>query len=162
MKLIPSDIMGRVSMFSLDAPIDTLGKRLETGELKLPDLEYTWDIKTASNLIDSFIVGIPIPPIYIIKREGNKYYEIIDGQHRVRTVVSFFENKLKLSLDDRTLNRKTYETLQKKYKNVLSRATLRVFGIRELDDDTLVHEIFRRLNLGATKWNAKELQEALK
>ena len=161
MKFIPSDIMGRVSMFSLDAHIDTLEKRLKEKEIKLLDLEYTWDQKTSSKLIDSFILGFPVPPIYIIKRKGNKHYDIIDGNHRVRTAVSFFENKLKLVLNNKDLNGKIYKDLNEDHKNILNTATLRIFGIREIDDDALVHEIFRRLNCGTTKRTSKEIKELL-
>ena len=160
--MIPSDIMGNISMFSLDAHISTLKYRLETEEIKLMDVAYLWDIEAESKLIESFILGLPVPPVYVMKRKSNKYYEVVDGHHRINTIVNFYANELKLVLDNKDLNGKTYQTLDDEYKNILSIATLRIWGIREVDDDALVHEIFRRLNLGSTKRTSKEIKELLK
>ena len=97
-------------MNSLQEQIDTMSKAIKTdsypmsiGELaalyKEGDLNISpayqrmsrWDIEQQSALIESIILQIPIPPIYVFQSEDGKW-NLIDGQQRLSTIFKFFVN----------------------------------------------------------------------
>ena len=66
--------------------------------LSLPELqrEYVWDNGRSSRLIESFILNIPVPPIYFAERQ-DAVLEIIDGHQRVLSIVRFINNEFGLT-----------------------------------------------------------------
>src|SRR4051794_17613871 len=67
----------------------------QEGRLVVPRLQrrYVWTDEQASRLIESLLVGIPIPPLYFAERRDGTW-EIIDGQQRVMSVVRFAQDEL--------------------------------------------------------------------
>jgi uncharacterized protein with ParB-like and HNH nuclease domain len=63
---------------------------IESGLFKIPDFQrnYIWDIKRASKLVESLIIGLPIPQVFLYEESKNKYL-VIDGQQRLLTVYFF-------------------------------------------------------------------------
>ncbi|MGE0130011.1 MAG: DUF262 domain-containing protein, partial [Blastocatellales bacterium] len=55
-----------------------------------------WDTERQSRLIESFIINIPVPPIFLYEVELNSY-EVMDGQQRITAIKDFYDNKYKLS-----------------------------------------------------------------
>lgn len=56
---------------------------------------YVWDRKRASRLIESFLIELPVPVIYLATNQDNQY-EVIDGLQRLTSVFDFFDNKFSL------------------------------------------------------------------
>lgn len=67
---------------------------IESGLFKIPGFQrnYVWDIKRASKLIESLIIGLPIPQVFLYE-EGRNSYLVIDGQQRLLTL--FFYTKMR-------------------------------------------------------------------
>ena len=65
---------------------------IESGLFRIPGFQrnYVWDLKRASKLIESVIIGLPIPQVYLYE-EGKNNYLVIDGQQRLLTI--YFFNK---------------------------------------------------------------------
>ena len=63
---------------------------IESGLFKIPGFQrnYVWDIKRASKLIESIIIGLPIPQVFLYE-EGRNSYLVIDGQQRLLTLYFF-------------------------------------------------------------------------
>lgn len=76
-----------------DFNIKTLFDFIGSGVVKIPGFQrnYVWDIKRASKLIESIIIGIPIPQIFLYEEAKNKFM-VIDGQQRYMTIY-YFMNK---------------------------------------------------------------------
>lgn len=76
-----------------DFNIKTLFDFIKSGVVKIPGFQrnYVWDIKRASKLIESIIIGIPIPQIFLYEEAKNKF-TVIDGQQRYMTIY-YFMNK---------------------------------------------------------------------
>lgn len=77
-----------------DFNIKTLFDFIKSGVVKIPGFQrnYVWDIKRASKLIESIIIGIPIPQIFLYEEAKNKF-TVIDGQQRYMTIYYFMSKR---------------------------------------------------------------------
>ncbi len=77
-----------------DFNIKTLFHFIESGSLIIPGFQrnYVWDIKRASKLIESILLGLPIPQIFLYEQERNKFL-IIDGQQRLMSIFYFITQR---------------------------------------------------------------------
>lgn len=66
----------------------------ENNEIEKPDMQrqFVWDSLKCSRLIESIVLGLPIPPLFLLETETNKY-EIIDGFQRLTTLVNYVNGK---------------------------------------------------------------------
>jgi uncharacterized protein with ParB-like and HNH nuclease domain len=73
-----------------DFNINTIFNFIESGVVEIPSFQrnYVWDKRRASKLIESLIIGIPVPQIFLFEAGKNKYY-VIDGQQRLMTIYYF-------------------------------------------------------------------------
>jgi uncharacterized protein with ParB-like and HNH nuclease domain len=77
-----------------DFNISTIVDYIEHGVFKIPGFQrnYVWDLKKASKLIESIIIGIPIPQIFLYEESKNNFL-VIDGQQRLMTIYYFIMKK---------------------------------------------------------------------
>ncbi|MEK7718553.1 MAG: DUF262 domain-containing protein [Bacteroidota bacterium] len=77
-----------------DFNIKTLFDFIGSGVVKIPGFQrnYVWDIKRASKLIESIIMGIPIPQIFLYEEAKNRFI-VIDGQQRYMTIYYFMKKR---------------------------------------------------------------------
>ena len=78
-----------------------------------------WDQVKQSQLIESFLINIPVPPIILYEQNYN-FYEVMDGQQRINAIRSFYENNLELKGLEiwKELNKKRYNDLPPTIKGV--------------------------------------------
>lgn len=123
---------------------------------------FVWTPKQRSKLIESFILSIPIPVIYLAKTKEEKY-EVIDGRQRLTSVFDFLRNDFKLTglamLKD--INGKAYKDLDQPLQRKFRNATMRSFEL-DADTDSRIHfEVFERLNTGGTKLKEMEIRNCI-
>lgn len=72
----------------------TIGNYMEAGAIQIPYFQrnYVWDIKRASRLIESLLVGLPVPQIFLYEEARNRYL-VIDGQQRLLTIFFFLKGR---------------------------------------------------------------------
>src|ERR1035441_6775815 len=72
----------------------TLVSFIESGAIKIPGFQrnYVWDIKRASKLIESIIIGLPIPQIFLYEEARNSFL-VIDGQQRLMSLFYFWKGR---------------------------------------------------------------------
>jgi hypothetical protein len=124
--------------------------------------QYVWDVKRASRLIESFLIELPIPVIYLaVNEEGG--YEVIDGQQRLTSVFDFFENKYALTgLEIQSeLNGKRFNELSHDQQAKLEDATIRTFELARTTPKDMMFIIFERLNTGGMALNDMEIRNCL-
>lgn len=88
----------RVLTEKKDFPLSTIKEMFDDGDIiPQPDYQrdYVYDEIKASKLIESALIGIPIPTIYLCE-EKDGTYSIIDGQQRMTSFVKFLKNGFKL------------------------------------------------------------------
>jgi len=77
-----------------DFNLSTLVSFIESGAIKIPGFQrnYVWDLKRASKLIESIIIGLPIPQIFLYE-EGRNSFLVIDGQQRLMSLYYFWKGR---------------------------------------------------------------------
>ena len=83
-----------VSASPNDFNISTLISFIDKGSIVIPRYQrnYVWDKKRASKLVESLILGLPIPQLFLYQERKNKY-SILDGQQRLLTVYFFYRKR---------------------------------------------------------------------
>lgn len=127
-----------------------------------------WDKQKKSRLIESLIMNVPVPPVFLYEHDLSRY-EVMDGQQRLNTIVEFYSNRLKLSgLEEwYGLNGRTYAELPPRLQKGLDRR--RISATVLMADSPLAKDkvralrrvVFERLNTGGQSLNAQELRNCL-
>ena len=112
--------------------------------------DFTWDITRQSKLIESIILGLPIPFIFIAENK-NSAWEIVDGSQRIRTIHSFIKNNLRLeNLEElSTLNGYLFSELDVTRQGKILNTALRIIVLSEETTDDIKKDMFERINRGS-------------
>lgn len=83
-----------ISVIPNDFNVMTINSLIESGVISMPAFQrnYVWDRKRASRFIESLILGLPIPQIFLYQMERNRY-SVIDGQQRLLTIYFFMKQR---------------------------------------------------------------------
>lgn len=119
----------------------------------------------ASRLIESILIDVPIPVVYLAE-EADGTYSVIDGQQRLTSFLSFLDGKfpdgrpfklsgLKILSEQK---RKSFEELEPELKKKIRSTTIHSIIIKNESDPDIKFEIFERLNTGSTKLNEDEIR----
>ncbi|WP_158829824.1 DUF262 domain-containing protein [Pseudomonas sp. PB103] len=125
-----------------------------------------WDNKKKSQFIESLLMNLPIPPVFLFEPEYSRY-EVMDGQQRLSAIVSFYSNRFKLTGLEYwpDLNGFSYLDLPQMIQRGLDRRRLSAVILQstshEKNDDELRRIVFERLNTGGQKLNAQELRNCI-
>src|SRR3989338_2417856 len=145
------------------------------GELNIhPDFQrvFRWTDLQRSKLIESILLGIPIPSIFVSQEENGKW-DIVDGLQRLSTIFQFFgilkdENGVmipKLVLQKTKilplLNGVTIETIDPSLALDIKRSKMNVQIVQRKSDDKLRYELFQRLNSLGSRLTDQELRNCL-
>ena len=164
----PTEILPKERRVYSDKPdrsIFELYRQYQKGNLELqPEFQrlQVWDNSKSSRLIESVLLEVPIPVIYLSEESDSKY-SVIDGQQRLNAFIKFLENNLRLSgltiLAE--LNGKRFQDIPKNLQDKFENATIRIIEIRKESQPDVKFEIFERLNTGAVQLNAQELRNCI-
>lgn len=149
-----------------DFPVELLVSRFreeaeEEGEIYIPSYQraLAWTEDQGSYLIESLLLKVPIPPIFLYDVKGK--LEIVDGSQRIRSLVNFFANKFALvgleKLD--VLNGLHFDDLPLEVQRRLRNTPIRSFVIEEGTDASMRVELFRRLNTSGKKLQDAEIRK---
>jgi len=148
-----------------DMSISDIVSKINDGDIVLdPDYQrnYVWDDKRASLLVESILLNVPIPVVYVAEDEDGKW-DVVDGLQRLNSLKRFFGNEFKLKglevLEE--LNKSYYKDLNPKALRILRNGILRIILIFKESHADIKYEIFTRLNRGAVKLTEQELRNCL-
>ncbi|WP_300394103.1 DUF262 domain-containing protein [Henriciella sp.] len=156
---------------TLDERLEGLVARVRKGRLVLqPDFQrdFVWSRSKASLLIESILMGIPLPVVYVSELADGTW-EVVDGQQRLTAIKSFIDgvfpdgNKFKLSkLKVRhDLRGKSFQELSTADQIQIEDYTLRLIKIQKEAHEDIKFEVFERLNSGAERLNDMELRNCI-
>jgi uncharacterized protein with ParB-like and HNH nuclease domain len=171
-----------VITYPADFTLEGLVSKYRKGSMTVPGFQrnYVWNIKQASRLIESFLLGLPVPAIFLFTDEIKNEQLVIDGQQRLMSVVYFFDGyfgevdkggrkkvfKLTGLNEKSPYYNKTYADLEDSFQaafNKLNDSVLRAFVVKQLtpDGNTSVYHIFERLNTGGTQLVGQEIRNCV-
>jgi hypothetical protein len=154
-----------------DPQVRALHDKYKRGKLILqPDFQrqYVWDRKKASRLVESVLLRVPLPIIYLSEQPDGKEY-VIDGQQRLTSLFSFidgqFPNGDSFKLIGLTaykeLNKKAFAEIGEELQDRIQDYPLRTVTLLRHSDPDLKFEIFERLNTGSEPLNDMELRNCV-
>lgn len=155
---------------SLDVSFNELYDMYRDGELAIaPDYQrlFRWDEEKQSRFIESLILEMPVPPIFVIETE-NGVYELIDGLQRISSYLHFRGEKLgdvnrePLVLRGcdivEELNGISYDNLPKTLQIKIKRSFVRMEVIKKESENSLKYHMFKRLNTGGELLSDQEIR----
>ena len=139
-------------------------------ELEIPKFQrsYVWDQTRASKLIESFLLGLPVPGVFLFKERESSKYLLIDGQQRIQTVINFLTEKFnerifRLRNVDEVWNGKTFSELSEHEQFNLNGSVMRATIIQQInpEDRSSIYYIFERLNTGGVNLSSMEIRQCI-
>lgn len=127
--------------------------------------EYRFTIAEESSLIESVLLGIPIPPIFLSSRmkKGIMFFDVVDGQHRLTAFYRFIRNCFKLKNLPllKKLEGKKFEDLDKEDQLLIYNNVLSCYVFEDLPGKEVEIEIFSRYNKGTKALTPQEIRNAV-
>ena len=182
-----SDERARLSTDRMDISFGELINMYKVGELVIkPEYQrlFRWKGSQKTALVESVLLGIPIPPVFVAEDEDG-VWELVDGLQRISTIISFFgdldDKLLIVSSEDSAEDNVNYvnkwvlesgnlvgdlegfnvDTLPKKYVINIKRAVCRVEILRGQSNTAMKYELFKRLNSGGSILTPQEIRNAI-
>lgn len=124
----------------------------DTNEIYVPEYQrdFVWDENRQSKMIESIMLGLPVPSIFIAEGSNGRF-EIVDGSQRIRTLSAFLHDELELSGLKKitSLNGHVFSSLevsrQRKFKNT----AMSIIVLAETASEEMKNDLFERINKGA-------------
>lgn len=159
--------------YGADYTLDTIRQYINNKQITVqPSFQrkFVWDIKKGSKLIESFLLGYPVPNILLGRPQDTELMEVIDGQQRLLTINYFFSGKFKnesvfklvgddidVQFRDKTFDDLS-DVLQRKLKNAVMKAVVLVYPPKDAD---LKFTVFQRINTGSVVLNQQEIRNCI-
>ncbi len=121
--------------------------------------EFVWRPDRQSKYIESVLLGVPLTPFLVSEDEEGRL-EIIDGSQRIRTLIAFYENKLKLrKLEKLTeINTAKFKDLPRPLQNYIKNRDFKVIVVDKANID-IRQDIFERINTTSEKLTDAEIRK---
>ncbi len=162
-----------ISSYGADYPVDGLVKRMREGSIYVPEFQrgFVWDLKDGSRFVESLLLGLPVPSIFLSKEPDSGKLLVVDGQQRLQSLRFFYDGiwgptKKEFSLKgvQPELAGRTYRTLQDEDRRRLDDAILHATVFKQdepTEDESSVYEVFYRLNSGGKILTPQEVRSAV-
>jgi len=149
-----------ITSYGADYTADGLVKRINESDIVIPPFQrgYVWNFKRASKFIESLLLGLPVPGVFLTKEKENEQLIVIDGQQRLRTLQYFYEGtfkptekEFKLDAVQERFRGRTFKSLEHKERRRLNDAIIHATIIEQttpIEDNSSIYYIFERLNTG--------------
>lgn len=169
------DSLYNITSFGTDLPYREIVTMYKDGDLEKPELQrkYVWSKNEASRFIDSVLLGLPVPSIFLAKTKENKHL-IVDGYQRIMTVFDYMETGVfsgdgkpfKLSNNDSIhpdWRGKLFAELTDEQKRKIRTSPIHaiVFEQKHPQDDTGMYQIFERINTSGRALKPQEIRNCV-
>lgn len=162
-----------ITSYGADFLVDGLVRRLEDGSIYIPKFQrgFVWSYRQASRLIESFLLGLPVPGIFLSKDFETQKLLVIDGQQRLRTLQYFYEGEFgdtgtvfALRGVQPEFDRLTYRSLTDEHRRRLNDSILHATIVQQElppEDDSSIYYIFKRINTSGTPLSPQEIRSCI-
>ncbi|MDO9113264.1 MAG: DUF262 domain-containing protein [Polaromonas sp.] len=168
-----------ISSFGIDFDVEGLIRRMKKGEIYVPDFQrnFVWSHRESSQFVESLLLGLPVPGVFLAKDRQTQKLMIIDGQQRLKSLQFFYDGYFRPDLSKKhqqvfeltevqpQFAGRTYETLdeedQRRLDNSVIHATIIKQDSPDEEEDSSLYYVFGRLNSGGRKVTAQEIRTAI-
>ena len=167
-----------IASYGADYDVEGIFRRLKRKEIFVPPFQrdYVWNQTDASRFIESLLLGLPVPGVFLASDPETGRFLVIDGQQRLLTIQFFYDGLFNPRAHDKAhrvfklvgvqpqFEGKTYATLDERDRIRLENSIIHATIVKQespADDDTSVFHIFERLNNGGRKLTDHEIRVAL-
>lgn len=170
-----------INSYGADLDVEGLVRRLQKEDIMIPSFQrgYVWDFSQACRLIESLLLGLPLPGLFFAEDEEARYL-VIDGQQRLKTLLYFYEGHFPTAFDDYGVPTKwrdfslmgvqkdfegsSYHTLPSNFRRRLDNTLIHTTIVEQTqpeDDNSSIYLIFERLNTGSNPLSAQEIRASI-
>lgn len=165
-----------VDFDTFDIQVQQLLASLEEGQIWVAPVyqrQFRWDEQRCSELIESLMLGIPIPNLFMATNPDNTW-EVVDGLQRLSAIAKFAGNddlRRSLKLGDSLVlqqlkklnkfNGLTYQTLPSHIQQHFRTRPLKVVTLNDKSDSIVRLDLFERLNTGGISLTAQEIRDCV-
>ena len=167
-----------ITSFGADYDVEGLVRRLNKDEILIPGFQrgYVWTISEASRFIESLLLGLPVPGVFLARELGTNKQLVIDGQQRLRTLQFFYDGYFSPKASERTqkvfkltnvqpeFEGKTYKSIDASTRLKLDNSIIHATIVKQespAGEDTSLYHIFERLNYGGRRLAPQEIRVAI-
>jgi hypothetical protein len=167
------DVVYQINTFGADYTVDGLINRFDRGDIYRPDFQraFVWKLPQASRFVESILLGLPIPSVFLYKEEDTQQHLIVDGLQRLTTLHSFArgvfptnERAFRLKDVKPRFEGMTIRDLQPEDQRRFQDAVIHAMIIQQSapkGDQSSVFHIFERLNSNGTPLEPQEIRAAI-
>lgn len=171
-----NDDLFNITSWGADPSVRELILQYKEGDIEKPELQrkYVWKKKDASRFIESLLLGLPVPSIFLANIEQSGKRLIIDGYQRIRTLYDYIEEGIwhgdnsdfKLinsSIINERWRDKAFVDLSENDKRRLKNYTIHaiVFEQKHPSNDSGLFQVFERINTSGTSLNDQEIRNCV-
>jgi uncharacterized protein with ParB-like and HNH nuclease domain len=167
-----------ISSYGIDFDVKGLVNRLRDAKVLVPEFQrsFVWTMPDSSRFIESLLLGLPVPGIFLAKESDSQKLFVIDGQQRLKSLLYFYEGVFnpdpsrksqrvfKLTNVQRPYEGKAYQDLDERSRQVLDDSVLHATVVKQdspRDDDTSIYHVYERLNSGGRRLHPQEIRTAI-
>lgn len=162
-----------ITSYGADHPVDGLIRRMSSGDIIVPTFQrgYVWSLREASRFVESLLLGLPVPSIFLSREHETQRLLVIDGQQRLSTLRYFYEGIWPLTRKEFSLKGviskfegATYKSLASDDRRRLDDSIVHAIIVKQdqpSDDDSSIYHIFERLNTSGVSLTPQEIRTAI-
>jgi hypothetical protein len=160
-----------ISSYGADYTSEGFVQKLRKGDVFVPDFQrgFVWSTAQASRFVESLILGLPVPGVFVFKEPESQKLMVVDGQQRLRSLLAFYDGLLRskefvLRGVTGELQGRSYKTLEDPDRRRLDDAVIHATVFRQedpKDNRNSVYEVFQRLNTGGTPLAPQEIRSCV-
>jgi hypothetical protein len=160
-----------ITSYGADYPVDGLVRRLNDGDIFIPTFQrrFVWSKSQSSRFVESLLLGLPVPAIFLGKEEETNKLLVIDGQQRLRSLAAFYQGQFDSSKKDEfvlqgvasRLEGLSYRTLGEADRRRLNDSILHAIVVKQDEpeqDQSSIYLLFERLNTGGSLLHPQEIR----
>lgn len=168
-----NNVLYDINTYGMDFPVDGLVSRFERNEIFQPGFQrnFVWTHKQASMFIESILLGLPIPSVFLYREEGSRKHIIIDGLQRLTALHAFHtgiypgtDKEFSLRNVRKDFSDLTFGELNEEHKRRFEDTTIHAIIIQQFapdDKNSSIYHIFERLNSYGTPLAPQEMRAAI-
>lgn len=152
----------KIDFYTAEYTIEILANKVENEDFVVPSYqrEFTWEESRRCRFIESLLMGLPIPFVFLWMNDETGQLEIVDGSQRLRTLEEYINNRLKLDGLKRLnlLNGTRFKDLTLARQRKLNNLSIRAVILSEKTDLEARIDLFERINTGSKVANPAEVR----